>query len=129
MYRACVVAVFVLLLASCGAHDTVSGAGPQPVPAESTGGLRAGMPRFIVVMEENHSASQILGNPGAPALNRLANSGTLLTAMFATRHPSLPNYIALLSGDTHGITSDCGKCSVKATTLANQLDAAGISWK
>lgn len=49
--------------------------------------------------------------------------------MFATRHPSLPNYIALISGGTQGITSDCGKCNVNATNLVDQLQTRGISWK
>jgi phosphatidylinositol-3-phosphatase len=80
-------------------------------------------------MEENHSADQILGSPLAPTINAMARSGATLTQMFATRHPSLPNYIALISGDTHGITSDCGKCHVSARNLVDQLEAAGISWK
>lgn len=40
--------------------------------------------------------------------NRLAADGALLTSYFAITHPSLPNYIAMVSGDTQGIASDCG---------------------
>ena len=65
----------------------------------------------------------------APFLNRLAAKGTLLTSYFAITHPSLPNYIAMVSGDTQGITSDCGGCNVDAPNLADQLETAGISWK
>jgi phosphatidylinositol-3-phosphatase len=43
-------------------------------------------------------------------------------------HPSLPNYLALVSGSTHGITSDCTTCSVTGSTLGDQLDAAGLTW-
>jgi hypothetical protein len=85
--------------------------------------------RVIVVVEENHSIGQIIGSPQAPFLNRLAAKGTLLTSYFAITHPSLPNYIAMVSGDTQGITSDCGGCNVDAPNLTDQLEAAGISWK
>ena len=84
---------------------------------------------MIVVVEENHSIGQIIGSPQAPFLNRLAAKGTLLTSYFAITHPSLPNYIAMVSGDTQGITSDCGGCNVDAPNLADQLEAAGVSWK
>jgi phosphatidylinositol-3-phosphatase len=85
--------------------------------------------RIIVVVEENHSFDQVIGAPQAPFLNRLAGQGTLLTSFFAIAHPSLPNYIAMVSGDTQGITSDCGGCNVDAPNLVDQLEQAGISWK
>ena len=85
--------------------------------------------RVIVVVEENHSLGQIIGSPQAPFLNRLAANGALLTSYFAITHPSLPNYLAMVSGDTQGITSDCGGCNIDAPNLADQLEAAGISWK
>jgi phosphatidylinositol-3-phosphatase len=53
----------------------------------------------------------------------------LLTGYYAITHPSLPNYIAMVSGDTQGITSDCGDCNVDAANLVDQLERAGISWK
>ncbi|HKP98960.1 MAG TPA: alkaline phosphatase family protein [Actinomycetes bacterium] len=84
---------------------------------------------MIVVVEENHSIGQIIGSPQTPFLNRLATQGALLTSYFAITHPSLPNYIAMVSGDTQGITSDCGGCNVDAPNLADQLEAAGVSWK
>ena len=94
-----------------------------PVPARTAGS------RVIVVVEENHSIDQIIGNAQAPFLNQLAGQGTLLSSYFAITHPSLPNYIAMVSGDTQGITSDCGGCNVDAANLADQLEGAGISWK
>jgi hypothetical protein len=85
--------------------------------------------RVIVVVEENHSIGQIIGSPRAPFLNRLATNGALLTSYFAITHPSLPNYIAMVSGGTQGITSDCGGCNVDAPNLTDQLEQAGISWR
>jgi len=97
-------------------------------------GARAGSPHptpprhLIVVIEENHSFGQVIGSPDAPFIDRLAARGTLLTAYHAITHPSLPNYIALLSGSTGGIRSDCGKCTISGPTLVDQLEARHISW-
>lgn len=82
-----------------------------------------------MLVEENHESSRILGSRSAPFLNSLATSGTLLTSYYGSRHPSLPNYLALLGGDTFGIRSDCTGCRVHATNLVDQLEAAGISWR
>ena len=44
------------------------------------------LPRYdhiLIVVEENKDFEQIIGNPAAPYLNRLAAEGTLLTRMFA----------------------------------------------
>ena len=39
-------------------------------------------------------------------------------------NPSLPNYLALTSGSTQGIDSDCTDCSVSATNIVDQLEGA-----
>jgi hypothetical protein len=83
---------------------------------------------LIVVVEENHSFEQIIGSPAAPFLNRLAAHGTLLTDYHAITHPSLPNYVALLSGRTGRIRSDCTGCTITGPTLIDQLEARHISW-
>jgi phospholipase C len=82
---------------------------------------------LIVVIEENHSFEQIIGSPAAPFLNRLATQGTLLTDYYAITHPSLPNYVALLSGRTP-IESNCRGCTFTGPTLVDQLEAGHISW-
>jgi len=60
----------------------------------------------IVVIEENHGYSQIIGSSQAPYINTLASQGALFTNSYAVTHPSQPNYLALFSGSTHGITND-----------------------
>jgi phosphatidylinositol-3-phosphatase len=90
------------------------------------------VPRFehaIVVVFENHEQSDILGSGAAPTFDALARRGALLTHDDAVTHPSLPNYLALVSGSTHGITSDCTDCVVRARSLADTLDAAHRTWK
>ena len=60
----------------------------------------------VVVIEENHSYDQIIGNADAPFINKLAAEGALFTDAHAIRHPSQPNYLALFSGSTQGTTGD-----------------------
>jgi len=57
---------------------------------------------------ENHSYSQIIGSPEAPYINELARQCGLATNYQAITHPSLPNYIAMTSGDTQGVDDDLG---------------------
>jgi phospholipase C len=82
---------------------------------------------LIVVVEENHAFEQVIGSRKAPFLNRLAARGTLLTDYHAITHPSLPNYVALLSGHTP-IENDCHGCTFAGPTLVDQLEAGHISW-
>jgi len=83
----------------------------------------------VVVVFENHEASSIAGNTDAPTFNALARRYVTLTKYDAVAHPSFPNYLALVSGSTHGISSGCTDCVVRARSLADTLAAAGKTWK
>jgi phosphatidylinositol-3-phosphatase len=82
---------------------------------------------IVIVMEENHSYSDVIGNTSqAPYMNQLAGKGALMTSSYAITHPSEPNYMALFAGSTFGLTSDA--CPVNEGTTANlgsELLAAG----
>jgi hypothetical protein len=78
---------------------------------------------------ENAEYDEVIGNAGAPYINSLARRYGLATRSYAIAHPSLPNYLALTSGSTAGIDSDCSSCSDPMTSIADQLEGAGISWK
>jgi hypothetical protein len=78
---------------------------------------------------ENEEASGVIRNSAAPYINSLARRYGLATASYAITHPSLPNYLALTSGSTQGITSDCTSCQVSASNLVDQLEAAHVSWR
>ena len=85
--------------------------------------------KVAVLFLENHGYDQIIGSPQAPYLNRLARHGALATHYYAVAHPSLPNYLALTTGSTQGVTSDCNSCDTFAASLAGQLQAARIPWR
>ena len=84
---------------------------------------------IVIVVEENHAASQIIGNKSAPFINALAAGGALMTQSYAVAHPSQPNYLALFAGDTFGVDSDvCPLVLGAAPNLAAELLAAGYSF-
>jgi len=124
-----------LAAASCAALAVGVLAHPSPAAAARTSALAGTEPaagtlpnpsHVVVVMEENHSFSDIIGSSSAPYINSLANSGALMTASFAVTHPSEPNYLALFAGSTFGLSSD--KCPVSeggAANLGSELLAAG----
>src|SRR5262249_53353597 len=72
---------------------------------------------------------QVLGNPKAVTFRSLARRYAVLTNYQAVAHPSLPNYLALVSGSTQAITSDCTSCQVNAPNLADTLEHAGKTWQ
>src|SRR5262249_29711128 len=77
----------------------------------------------VVVIEENHGFAQIIGNPDAPFINKLAAEGALFTDAHAVTHPSQPNYLALFSGSTQGVNDDR---AVRGTPLATPNLAAAL---
>jgi phosphatidylinositol-3-phosphatase len=102
--------------------------------ASSSGskGTRAPIPRFdhvLVVVLENKDRGNVLNNSEAPNFNGYAKRYAVLSNYGGLTHPSLPNYLALVSGSTHGIRSDCTTCLVSGRNLADSLERAGLSWK
>ncbi|MEV6010253.1 alkaline phosphatase family protein [Streptomyces sp. NPDC051976] len=85
----------------------------------------------IVVIMENHAYSQVIGSSSAPYINNtLKAGGANLTQQHAITHPSQPNYYALFSGSTQGVTDD--SCITpgfsSAANLGSEVIAAGQSW-
>src|SRR5438067_192777 len=110
----------VLAVASCGGG---SRAGPVQKTPSPKARLAFGRPDHIaLVVLENAEYSEVIGSHAAPFINGLARRYGLATQMYAISHPSLPNYLALTGGSTHGIGSDCTDCSVPGTGVAGQLD-------
>ncbi|MEC3976207.1 alkaline phosphatase family protein [Amycolatopsis sp. H20-H5] len=108
---------------------TIAASGPvafAPLAHASTG-----IPRpdhVLVVVLENEQRAQIIGNPDAPYINSLADTGANFTESYAITHPSQPNYLALYSGDTQGVTSDACPNTFDTDNLGQQLIAANLSF-
>jgi hypothetical protein len=114
-----------------------------PMGALGCGGAQAGRPlavgaaaklpvsrasHVVTVVMENAEYGEVIGSSKAPYVNALARRYGLATQSFAITHPSLPNYLALTSGSTHGVSSDCTDCHVAAANIVDQLEAAHVSW-
>ncbi|MEY9946567.1 alkaline phosphatase family protein [Kitasatospora sp. GAS1066B] len=101
--------------------------GSSAVAAPAAAGTVPTPAHVVVVVEENHSYDDIIGdNADAPYINSLAGQGALMTSSFGVSHPSEPNYMALFGGSTFGLSSDA--CPVKegnADNLGSELLAAG----
>jgi acid phosphatase len=107
------------------------GAAPSASATASFGRRPAvdGVPQprhVVVVVEENRAYQQIIGDPQAPYLNSLSAQGARFTAFEAETHPSQPNYLALFSGSTQGVSDDdCPDHAFSAPNLGSELIAAG----
>jgi acid phosphatase len=95
----------------------------------TTGASAAGVPvtKVLVVVEENHSLAQMAA--GMPYTFALARRYGYATGYRAITHPSLPNYIAIAGGSTHGIADDGSPADhpVAASSVFGQAWAAGRS--
>jgi phospholipase C len=78
-----------------------------------------------VIVMENRSSSQALAGGYT---SQLAARYAYASNYHGITHPSLPNYLAMTSGSTWGITDD-GYHALPAGGLGAQLTAAGISWR
>ena len=115
----------------------------------------SGIPLFthvFVILEENTSLATLVASidtnaaPNFASLRKTYASGT---QYHGVAHPSLPNYVALTSGSTQGITCDCAAapgmaactpatcnliqtnsctCAQSVTNLADQIETAKKTW-
>jgi phosphatidylinositol-3-phosphatase len=108
----CLLALCVLLVGRATAS--------APVPAFA---------HVVVIVFENKESPSVFGNRAAPTFNSYGRRYAKLTRYFGVTHPSLPNYLALVSGSTQGITTNCTDCVVDAESLADTVEASGRTWK
>jgi acid phosphatase len=91
------------------------------------------VPRFshvVILVMENKNYSAIIGQPGeAPYINKLATGGAVFSNSYAVAHPSQPNYLALFSGSTQGVTSDnCPQNFKNVPNLGAELIGSGLTF-
>jgi hypothetical protein len=70
----------------------------------------------VIVMEENHDYSQVIGSSNAPYIKSLVQQGALMTSSTAITHPSEPNYLDLFSGSDQGVSGDPVPTNLPFTT-------------
>lgn len=139
------ISLAMVMLAACGsssgtnnnngggdANTTSPDAPPSTTPDAPTSNAK---PTIYTIVLENHDYAEIVGSANAPYINSLIAMGGLATSYKDTGHPSLPNYLHMISGDNQypGII-DIGPNQVpyfpaNKPNLGSQLEAAQINWR
>jgi acid phosphatase len=97
---------------------TVSG-GTSIVPSSN---------HVFLLIEENHSYSNVIGSSSMPYLNSVASKYGLATQYYANTHPSIGNYFMLTTGAI--ITNNDSSCStITNDNVVRHLLTAGKTWK
>ncbi|BCJ47629.1 acid phosphatase [Actinoplanes ianthinogenes] len=99
----------------------------NPIPATATG-----LPRpdhVVIVVLENKRYDAVVGQARTPWITALAAHSANLRDFYAETHPSQPNYLALFSGSTQGVTdNNCPHDLGARPNLARQLLDAGFTF-
>ncbi len=99
-----------------------------PVVSAVAGAVAVRPDHVMLVIFENEDSTAVLGASSAPYLNSLAGAGAVFTDAHGTAHPSQPNYVALFSGGTQGVTDDACPQTLSGPNLATELIAAGLTF-
>jgi phosphatidylinositol-3-phosphatase len=124
-----------LLFAVAAALALMATVSTGPAQARALCGTKnpTAAPRHVlIVMLENRSYHQVIGNSAAPFENSLAKACGDATSMWGATHSSAANYLAVSfgqypSGSVHGC--NYAACASSATSVYQQLDSAGRGWK
>ncbi|HEU5244248.1 MAG TPA: alkaline phosphatase family protein [Gaiellaceae bacterium] len=81
----------------------------------------------VWIVLENKSWHDVMGSAYAPNTRRIAGLCGAASEFYGEAHPSLPNYVAMTSGGTQGITDDSGPGSHKLS-VDSIFQQAG-SWR
>jgi len=88
----------------------------------------------FVIMLENHSAANVIDNKDAngvltaPYITQLAHKFGVATQYYGVTHPSLPNYVAAISGSNWFVNNDNPANRFDHLNLVDQLEAKHITW-
>jgi acid phosphatase len=105
-----------------------SASNPRPSPAPPPSNVVPQFGHIILLVEENHSYSEVIGNTSMPYLNGLAAQYGLATQYFANAHPSIGDYFMLTTGQL--VTNDDAFAgSVDVDNIVRELISVGKTWK
>ena len=133
--------LFAILLTAAMGCGSKPPAGPTPTPTPTPTPVPAGpcgtaagpavVHHVVWIWMENRDYSEVIGSGAAPYENQLASQCGLATNYHGVAKPSLPNYIAAVSGATQGIVDNDppAKHRLAVTSLFAQVKAAGLPWR
>lgn len=117
------ITLLAIAIIACG-PSVEAPAGTSPAATATVSVTAASRHVFVIVMENTSLNAALRGR----YISSLADRYGLATNYHAVGSPSLPNYLALTSGDTHGI-EDNDYHALPAGGIGQQLSAAGVSWR
>ncbi|MBC7658554.1 MAG: hypothetical protein H7249_02510 [Chitinophagaceae bacterium] len=79
----------------------------------------------VIVEFENIDYANAMAQP---TFSSIAKNGANLSNFFAETHPSQPNYLAMVAGDTFGYKTD-SNVNIDARHIGDLLEEAGKTWK
>ena len=88
----------------------------------------ARLDRIFVITLENHSRDGVIGDPNTPFITSLAHHYGEAANYYGVTHPSEPNYVAQIAGETFGVNNDDPANRFDAPNLVDQLEARHLSW-
>jgi hypothetical protein len=91
---------------ACLAALLASGAAAQAVEGDVPSSGFGKLDHVFLILMENETDTDILGNPNAPFINAYAKAANQATNYFAVGHPSAPNYLEIIGGSNFNLTSD-----------------------
>jgi hypothetical protein len=116
-------ALLVLLALPASQFGCGNGHFQRPAPANA--------PTFdhvVLVVEENHNFSEVIGNSAMPYFNSLASKYGLATQYYGDGHPSMPNYLMLTTGQMESF-DDNFSGTIGDDNIVRELVKAGKTWK
>src|SRR5262245_31851868 len=115
--------------------STGSDSGTDSVKMDGSVGMdgSTGTTTIFTILLENHDYAEIVASANAPYINSLIAQGALATNYKDTGHPSLPNYLHMISGDNQypgfiDLDPTFFPFPVDQPNLGTQLEAASITW-
>lgn len=128
-------ALLVVATVQFGTTSTAAVAAARHNSSAGPCGISTGQParydHVIWITFENSDFSSIIGNAKLPYLNQMASNCGVATQFFGEGEPSLPNYLAMVSGSTQGIDDDRDPPSplLSADNLYHQVKSSGRQWR
>ncbi len=99
-------------------------AAPLTPPVSDVGHLN----HVFLIYLENEGDGALVGNPNAPFINSLIKTEDFDSNYYSLSHPSDANYIRVMGGSGFGIDYNPDTDVVKAPSLMQEMDQAGVSW-
>jgi phosphatidylinositol-3-phosphatase len=121
--------LFRLTAALSGATLAGTAGAVTPINAATPPDAAHTLKHVYVIVLENKSIENTIGNLNMPKMNALAKTYGYAANYTGELHPSLPNYVAMIAGSTLNFTSNDPTRRFADDNLALQLTRANLTWR